>query len=370
MVAQVMHLPYLHSLPHLFKVEAICDLSAETAARLARLYDIPGVYQNTGLMLAEANLDAVLVLTPFHFPHVMQALQAGKHVFVEKPLCENPRQAVEVMKTARSRNLIGQVGYHKPHDAGFELGAQMARSIPDVRMATMRIAHGPNEPFLQHHSVIRSDDIDPELAAEAGTGMRRAMAEAIGEQPPHLARAYGGLLGGGCHQLSIMRGCLGRVQRVLSTEVWNDGGAISSILEFDDQVRCVFSSVFMPNIRLFDEVFTAYGDNESVSIHFPSPFLKHAATTVRRRRMVKGRFEDAEFTSDYTEAFRNELVHFHESIVEGRPVRTPLEHGAEDVEVMIEMIRKSPDSQGSAPDRDFSDAGRGVSPAEEEARQP
>ncbi len=343
MIAQVMHIPYLRSLPALFTIEALCDLSMQTTQALARKYAIPRTFQDTGVMMESVDLDAVLILTPYHYTPTMQALQAGVHVFVEKPLCVNPDEGAEMVATARSQGVIGQVGYHKPYDPGYVMGAAMIQALPTLNMATMHIAHGPNEPFLEHHDILRFQDADSSQLQAVRHDMHQAMTKAIGTQPPHLTQAFGSLLGGGCHQLSIMRGCLGRVQEVLSTEVWNEGRSLASVLQFDRGVRCIFSSVFMPDIRLFCETFTAYSHGESIAIQFPSPFLNNAVTTVTRCGMDQGRFVETAYTANYTEAFRNELVHFHQCIVTGQTPRTPLEHGAEDTQVLIEIIRRSPD---------------------------
>ena len=343
MVAQVMHLPHLQSLPGLFEIAGLCDLSARTAQTLARRYGIPNAFTDIDDMLDGIELDAVLILTPYHYPQVMAALSAGVHVFVEKPMCVNPVEAADMVDTARRNNLIGQLGYHKPYDPGYETGAAMVRAMPAVRMATMNAAHGPNEPFLAHHEILRFDDADPDRLAATGRAMRQAQHKAIGEQPEHVARAYGGLLGSGCHQLSIMRGCLGRVEDVLSTEIWNDGRSIAATLKFERGVRCTYTAVFMPDIRLFDETFTACGDDSSTAIRFPSPFLKHAPTMVECRGMDGDRYVERQITTDYREAFRNELILFHRSVTTGIPPRTPLEHGAEDAETMIAIVRQSPD---------------------------
>ena len=343
MVAQVMHLPHLQSLPNLFEIVALCDLSPKTAQHLANMYDVDRVFVDFEEMLQVVELDAALILTPNHFPVAMAALASGVHIFVEKPMAINVGEAVEMVNLATNNQLVGQIGYHKPHDPGLESGAEMVQAMANVRLATMNIAHGPNQPFLEHYEVVRFDDIDQGRIANTSKAMRDAQYQAIGEQPQHISTAYGSLLGGGCHQLSIMRCCLGRVEEVLSTEIWNNGRSLASTLVFEKGIRCVFTSVFMPDIRLFDERFTAYGDSQSVEIRFPSPFLVNAPTNVVTRGMEDTRYVERQITTNYFEAFRNELIHFHQSVTSGKPIRTPLTDGALDAEVMIEIVRKCPD---------------------------
>ncbi len=343
LIAQVMHIPYLLSLPRLFEVVGLCDLSWRTVTALTERFRIAHAFVSAETMLAALELDAVLILTPYHFPVAMTALDFDVHVFVEKPMCVNAEEAGALVAKARHRGKIGQVGYHKLYDPGFRLGAEMIRAMDEIRLATMHIAHGPNEPFLEQHQIIRFDDIDLAVRQATGQAMQAAMEQAIGIQPPHLMRAYGSLLGGGCHQLSIMQGCLGHIEEVHHTEVWNEGRSLSSTIVFEGGVRCLFSSVFMPGIRMFNETFTAYSDAESVAIRFPSPFLNNAPTLVRKCTMEGTHFGETELTADYSEAFRNELVQFHRSIVTGIPAPTSLEQGAEHARIMIDIIRKSPD---------------------------
>lgn len=354
LIAQVMHIPHLVTLPAQYEIAGLCDLSAQTTQALAARYGIPRTFQTAEAMLDALDLDVALILTPYHYPEALAALRAGVHVFIEKPMCMNAEEAAGLVAEARARGLIGQVGYHKPYDPGYRAGARLIRAMDAIQMATMHIAHGPNEPFLEHHQILRFDDTDPRARQNIGHAMQQALKQAIGEQPAHLTRAYGSLLGGGCHQLSIMRGCLGRVQEVRSTEVWNAGRSIASTLVFEQGVRCLFSSVFMPSIRMFNETFTAYTDAEAVAIQFPSPFLAHAPTTVKRYGMAQEQYCETEITASYAEAFRNELIHFHHAVVTGTQSRTPLEQGAEDAQIMIEIIRQAPDFLSSSSPESFS----------------
>src|SRR5262249_59903839 len=102
-VAQIMHLPYLHSLPDLFEIAALSDLSQGLLAALGELYGVPesGRYTDYRKLLA-SDVDAVLVLNSgSHAPQVIAAAQAGKHVLVEKPLCFTLREADEIIAAVK-----------------------------------------------------------------------------------------------------------------------------------------------------------------------------------------------------------------------------------------------------------------------------
>ncbi len=84
------------------EVVAIADIRREAAAVLAEKYGIPQVFGDVAEMLALEELDAVSVIVPnkFHAPLAIQALEAGKHVFCEKPPALNAGQVGEMIAAA------------------------------------------------------------------------------------------------------------------------------------------------------------------------------------------------------------------------------------------------------------------------------
>jgi predicted dehydrogenase len=71
-------------------------------------------FKDFGKMLDRAALDCVVVATPTasHFPVASAALERGLHVFVEKPLCLDPRESKTLADMAKARSRANQVGYH------------------------------------------------------------------------------------------------------------------------------------------------------------------------------------------------------------------------------------------------------------------
>lgn len=71
-------------------------------------------YTDYTTMLRTSDLDAVLIATPtkLHAEMVRQALDAGLHVFCEKPLCLTSIESQELAERAQQAGLVSQVGYH------------------------------------------------------------------------------------------------------------------------------------------------------------------------------------------------------------------------------------------------------------------
>lgn len=99
-------------LPHLslpdaqekIQLAAVMDVVEERAQATAAKFNVPAAFSDIDTMLAETDLDLVLVITPipYHFDNAMQAIEAGKHVYVQKAMTETYEQATRLL-AARDR---------------------------------------------------------------------------------------------------------------------------------------------------------------------------------------------------------------------------------------------------------------------------
>lgn len=89
-------------------VRAVCSRSPETGAAYARSFDIPAVYTRPEELLADPGVDLVYIATPnsLHFAQAKAALEAGKHVLLEKPFVPTVAQADELIALAKARGLL------------------------------------------------------------------------------------------------------------------------------------------------------------------------------------------------------------------------------------------------------------------------
>jgi len=89
---------------------AICDVNEEAMAKKKEEYGFEQTYTDWKEMFAKADLDAVSICTPnyLHYRATLDALNAGCHVMVEKPMAMNAREAQEMVETAKKvgRELI------------------------------------------------------------------------------------------------------------------------------------------------------------------------------------------------------------------------------------------------------------------------
>ena len=97
---------------------------ALAAARGLRIYD------RLDAMLADRSIDAVLVSTPtaMHFEHTMLALEAAKHVMVEKPMALDLEESRHMAQEARQRARILSVFHNRRWDADYLTVRQAIKS--------------------------------------------------------------------------------------------------------------------------------------------------------------------------------------------------------------------------------------------------
>jgi predicted dehydrogenase len=95
------------------QLKMMCDISRERLKHLVSLYpDVKGE-EHYDHMLNGVGVDAVVIATSvkLHFPMAKAALQAGKHVLIEKPMAASSEQCAELVDIAREKGLVLMIGH-------------------------------------------------------------------------------------------------------------------------------------------------------------------------------------------------------------------------------------------------------------------
>lgn len=100
-IAQVVHLPVLNDLDEV-ELTAVCDVDNVRANALAARFGIPHIFRNDEDVFRSDLIDAIIICTPsyLHEEQAIAALEAGKHVLVEKPLALSPESVERVIAAA------------------------------------------------------------------------------------------------------------------------------------------------------------------------------------------------------------------------------------------------------------------------------
>lgn len=100
------------------EVVAVCDREPLLARQAAERFSVPGQFRNGLVMAQEARLDVAHITTPVHShaPLAIQLLEAGVHVYVEKPLAVDETEARRVMAAARENDRLVCIGHDQLFD--------------------------------------------------------------------------------------------------------------------------------------------------------------------------------------------------------------------------------------------------------------
>ena len=124
-------------------VGAICDVYEPNLERaLSTASKAPGThpkaYRDYRELLADKDVQAVLIATPehWHYQMVLVALAAGKDIYVEKPLCQTPEQGVKLVEAEQKTRSIIQVGMQR---RSYDLYLEGRGIVASGRLGTVRM---------------------------------------------------------------------------------------------------------------------------------------------------------------------------------------------------------------------------------------
>ena len=339
-IAQVHHLPNLTALREEFEVTVVCDLSAGLAEYVAGAFGVPNHVTDYRELLA-SDIEAVILC--HNDPKTVAAVaafDAGKHVFIEKPMCFSLQEANAIIGAAERPGKVGQVGYMKVYDPAFELAKREVEGMDDIRFVQVNHLHPDNALHLRQFRIKRFDDLPESAVEEARLAREAALRDAIGDVPDSVKNVFFLLSGSMIHDLYGLRMMLGMPSAVVSMEIWNDGRAVTTLLEYPGGVRCVASWVDLPDLWDFKETLEVYGDNKRVILSYPTGFSRGILSAVTIQGIdPDGTTYRKEPAIDWESAFSRELRHFHECITRGTPTRTSTASARDDVALIIDIVK-------------------------------
>ena len=113
-LANSQHLPNLAWTTHA-TLKTVCDLDEQAARAAAEKYGIPNVETDYRKLYADPEIDGVVIVTreDMHAELAVAALEAGKHVYVEKPLADTRENCDRIVEAEERTGLIVAVGFNR-----------------------------------------------------------------------------------------------------------------------------------------------------------------------------------------------------------------------------------------------------------------
>ena len=338
-IAQVHHLPNLMELRDQFEVTAVCDVSPGAAAYVAERFHVPQATTDYRDLLA-ADVEAVLLCQSDPKTEVaVAAFDAGKHVFIEKPVCFSRQEMARMLDAQERAGTVGQAGYMKVYDPAFEMARAEAADM-DVTFVQINHLHPNNALHLAQFDIRRFDDVPAEAIDAMQRARAAARAEAIGAVPARVERAFHMLAGSMIHDLYGLRTVMGLPSAIVRTEIWLNGRAFTTILAYANGARCVATWIDLPDLWDFQESLEIYGADKRIILEYPTGFARgHLSRLTIQAIDDAGTSYRKQPAIAWESAFVRELRHFHGCITRGDPCRTPLAAAGDDVALIIDIIK-------------------------------
>jgi predicted dehydrogenase len=339
-VAQIIHLPVLRSLPELFEVRAVCDISATLLQIIGDQYAVPRRYATALEMLDAEELDCVLVLNSdeYHAECVTLALGRGINVLVEKPMCLSPREADDIIQARDRADRVVMVGYMRRFAPAFLEATELIGSLGRINYARVHDIIGRNQLIVDQTAVVeRPRDIQAHLMEDRRERAKLLVADAIGPVSGELVNAYRMLCGLGSHDLSAMRELLGRPRGVAAARQWRGGGYMTALLEYGDYY-VTFEMGVDEQLR-FDAHIEVYGDSTMLRVQYDTPYVRHFPTVLVTEQTSGAALHRSVSRPHLKDPYTHELEYFHRVVTEKQVPKTSPEDYVEDLDLFAEIIR-------------------------------
>lgn len=352
-IAQTVHLQNLHTLNDRFEVVHVCDVAENLAQRVAeRIGNGVRHSDHSDKLLADEHVEAVLILTPgTHASLVYDALRAGRHVLVEKPLAASADEARRLGVVATAAGCVLQVGYMKMYDPMIDRARAHLDDIGDLALIRVTVLHPANEVLYAHQLATRSDmpaRVKPQVSAHVLAELERAVAP---HREPYVSFYRTVLLASVSHELSVLRALFGLAPiELLHAQV---GAATRAAMLSGHPLpappqlqvagtlgnsQLALSWNWLPDYPEYTEEIALFGQRGRMYLTFPGPYLRDHRAALRIDMLTGADRSEQVLRSDHLTSFMHELLAFHRAIVDGEPVRSDAAGAAYDAEVLARLV--------------------------------
>ena len=319
-IAQIAHLPALRKAANV-ELTAICDAARDLLEKTGRKYEVESLYTDHRKFLDEADIDAVLipVAHAFHAPLSIDAMRAGKHVLVEKPMAVTLEECRRMVQVSKETGKQLQVACMKRYDPGLQFAQRFVREEMGERLSVSG---------WYCDSVYHMQYVNSLVGPREGSTMQRRPTERI--EDVHLNM----VLGHGVHLIDTLRFFGGDIVAVTTEMTQKDRDIVSvSLLEFADGSRG--TAQLMVRVRMdWCEGLMVHGVGGSVMAKIPFPY-RYVGSDIRVFDAAREEYRTPP-TPD-ADPYERQLEGFASAILEGRDVSPNAEDGLAAQRVILGM---------------------------------
>lgn len=124
------------------QLEAVYSRSMDEAEQFAKRHNSPKAYDDLDRMLADEEIDVIYIASPntLHYPQAKKALEAGKHVILEKPFVSSYEQAKELFDLAEKNNVMIFEAITTIHTGNFKKLKEQIQKAGQIRQGVLNFS--------------------------------------------------------------------------------------------------------------------------------------------------------------------------------------------------------------------------------------
>ncbi len=316
------------------KLVAICDLNQARAQGKADKYGFETVYTDYHELLANDQIEAVSICTwnNLHAEMAIAALNAGKHVLVEKPLAKTLDEALKIQEAVQKSGKTLQVGFVRRH-------------ADNAKLVKKYIDNGDfGEIYYGKASILRR------LGNPGGWFSDRE-------------RSGGGpVIDLGVHIIDILWYLMGKPKvKSVSANTYNKLGnrkniqnlsfykaadydpskntvedLANALIRFENGASIMVDVSFTLHLKKDESVVKLFGEKGGAEIE-PELMI----VTEKYDTIINAHPQVDTLGFDFIGAFQNEINHFVESVLNGTPTNSPVEDGVEIMKILTAIYESS-----------------------------
>jgi predicted dehydrogenase len=289
-------------------------------------------------MFRAVDLDAVLITNKNHAAPAIAALESGKHVLVEKPIAFNLKQADAMISTAKRNNVKLMVAYMKRYDPAFEMAQELVSKMDDIHLIRVHDFAGTYKINKLIYELHTANDLSAQELAKMRQEDQTDLLADIGSDRPELFDAHDIMIHLAIHDINALHGLYGLPQKVIAAQLFRDHFVIA-LFEYDNGIQLMWETGNLTSLVDWDEEIKVWGKDQRITIKFPFPYLKNAATKLIVDENNGDSAIKREITPSYDEAFKREWRHFYNCIVEDRQPLTNAVEAREDLAFAVQLMK-------------------------------
>jgi len=236
-----------------------------------------------------------------------------------------------MVAAAEAASVRLMVGTMKRYDPAYRRLLELLPDAGELRLVQVTTLESPFEPYVAAYPLLRGKGAPEDVVARLGAEEARVLADLLPEADDNTRFCYRWmLLDNLVHELNMLRGALGEPDRINFVSL--DRRVVELSLTFGS-TECHLSWVDLPGMARYSQELAFFGLDKRLTLTLPSPYLRGMPTELRAeagRRGSPHSWQTVE-TVSYEEAFKRELLEFHEAIVTGRNPHTDGMDGLRDV---------------------------------------